>query len=666
MLCIVSPDTNATYYGRDPDDASQFSHADGGSSHGVGASAAGETGFMVIPSDASGDVEVIPGGAGSHTMRLIGTLDKTDDGQVLVNAAPISTGSWDTHQITSLASGGGAALLKITQPTGNNKVVSVRPSDLTNASENTRSYVYKRNLWTAAIDLNDCVYVLAVTNATGQIDLRAYGAANYTVTVVCTVDDFILARTEFDSWVTADQNYHSRTTGIGSEAFCSMLTRTTDGTTDHKVYVTPDSGTYSTQINSGLTGVASGYRRFNELTQAIPLFSGCDSGGDVEISIVGTTGKNWAIDLLGYVLSNAAPTITANLPTGGSEDGAVEVSFVTSDDVAVDLTTLDVDFIEDPTGVPIAHPAIVNGVFQGGFSGVVVANATFGYDTAIVNHPLLTPGQWDVDVYVEDMVGAGAALSWSFTVASMALTEWRQSSTKSVDITFDRDPRHLDQKSPIDGTNPSNYVVTGPVAPLVERRIQWIEHIEYGVLRIWFDGDFVPGEQYQIDVSGIVSTNPVYMTPATVLFTAFGAAGVPVPLELETLDAYDIRNPLADRDAPTGAALGQVVLDETGDLDVEARRRYLRKRIFRRLGTRKGAMLHLPDYGLEIDSKRLLKAAELRKLQVDAETQIKNEPGVRAVRVSVRQIRPGLVYLKIKVRDKFGSLDIEGAFGGED
>ena len=414
MLCIVAPDTNASYYGRDPDDAAQFNHADGGSSHGIGASVGGESGLIAIPSDASGDIEISPGFLGPHTMRLIGTLDKTDDGQVLVNAASIASGSWDTHQITSLAAGGGCALLRCTQATGNNKRVSVRPSDLTAAAQNTRSYVYKRNCWIAAGDINDVAYVLAVTDSTGHVDLRSYSVLTaWTVTVVCTVDDFVLARTEFDSWVTADQNYHARSTGAPGDSFCAYLARTTDVLTDHNVYVSEDSATFSTKINSGLTGISSGYRRFNELTQAVPLFSPIDSSSDVDVAIVGTTGKTWAIDLLGYVISNIAPVCTWTSPSGGGIIPGATISGTTTDaDGTIDPAQTQVTITHDPLGTPTAYNAIVNGVVQAGFTGSCTAAGW-----SVTKDGGMYPGTWSSSASCQDDVGSSDTDTGSWTVA---------------------------------------------------------------------------------------------------------------------------------------------------------------------------------------------------------------------------------------------------------
>jgi len=329
-------------------------------------------------------------------------------------------------------------------------------------------------------------------------------------------------------------------------------------------------------------------------------------------------------------------------------------------------TSLTITVSNPSVGVVVVYDPFLGG-WQPGWNGGFTGLGDGDIAVSITTIPALASGAWTVIVSATAYGGALGGGSWSFALATFAIVTAYQTSLNTVDVTFDAEPKHLDPVDPTDGTNRTNFVIAGPVAPYPERLLQVVTYEGDNTLRLWFDGELVPGEIYIITLSGIESVGGTPLTGLGVFaFLAFGAADVPVPLELETLDAYDIRNPLADRDAPTGAALGQVVLDETGDIDVEARRRYLRKRIFRRLGTRKGAMLHLSDYGLEIDSKRLLKAAELRKLQADAETQIKKEPGVRAVRVSVRQIQPGLVYLKIKVRDKFGSLDIEGAFGGDE
>ena len=367
-------------------------------------------------------------------------------------------------------------------------------------------------------------------------------------------------------------------------------------------------------------------------------------------------------DIWAWVV-DAPPVISNNLPTGANEDGAVDISFDCSDDVQVIQALIDVDFV-DPLFVVTA--VIVNGVFQPGYSGTIVANAVNGFAVTINAHPLFAPGAWQVDAYVTDGAASTTSLSWGFTVGAMVVStaDSRQSTLTTIDIVFDREPQHLDPMADHDGTNLANYVLTGPVAPFVERRLLVVTYIGDNTLRVWFDGPLVRGEQYQLDLSNIASVNPMIIAPTSITIVAFGAGADTIPLERISANRWDIRNPQTPRDSD-GKELGTFVYSDTGDLDVETRRQYLRKRIYRRLSTPKGSMMHLPNYGLKIADKTLIRATQLRQLQNDIESQISEEPDVISVRAVVSTPLPGMTVIKLKVGDAFGSFALEHAYGEE-
>lgn len=85
--------------------------------------------------------------------------------------------------------------------------------------------------------------------------------------------------------------------------------------------------------------------------------------------------------------------------------------------------------------------------------------------------------------------------------------------------------------------------------------------------------------------------------------------------------------------------------DYRGDMGLEN----LKKRILRRLSTRRGAFAHAPEYGLQYEIKRNVTVGLLRDLQAQAFEQVRAEPGVRSVRVTVSTPVPGLVRLKLEV-----------------
>lgn len=244
----------------------------------------------------------------------------------------------------------------------------------------------------------------------------------------------------------------------------------------------------------------------------------------------------------------------------------------------------------------------------------------------------------------------------------MSLTRLWQTSLNTVDVEFSDAIRYLDPADPRDTMHLEAYTVTGPAAPA--RLVQAVTKVDDETIRLWFDGDLVPGEAYTIAFSGLYSAIGAALPPTSGSFVAFGPDRVPLPLVKQPAGRFDIRNPQAPSDAPQNEPLGTVVIDDSGDLGIETGRPYLRKRILRRLSTRKGTMFHEPAYGLELKQGGLYRPAELRALQLDVEAQVRQERDVVAARASVRELVPGVVYLSLKVRDNLGWFDLETEVGG--
>jgi hypothetical protein len=104
---------------------------------------------------------------------------------------------------------------------------------------------------------------------------------------------------------------------------------------------------------------------------------------------------------------------------------------------------------------------------------------------------------------------------------------------------------------------------------------------------------------------------------------------------------------------------GAFVVDDTGDYAYDEGVTSLRKRVIRRMITRKGAFAHLPDYGVSIPdyAKRLAVSSVLSQLAADAEAQISREPDVAKVKVTARVDPriPNLVRFLVLVRPIMGS-----------
>jgi hypothetical protein len=338
--------------------------------------------------------------------------------------------------------------------------------------------------------------------------------------------------------------------------------------------------------------------------------------------------------------------------------------------VGVNANTVVVSMVNTADGFTVPIYDGTGGGWQPGFSGFILGGGSGGVLVRVTTIPsTLTLGLWTVTVTATAYGGATGGGSWSFWLLVFSLDEGEQSTLNSVDLVFSWPPKHTDPADPSDGINLDNYTVTGPVSPLDERLLQSVVYLGDNTLRLYFDGPLVPGELYAIAIANVEASGGGALTPdpTNISFVAFGADAEPVPLERQPAGAWDIRNPQTAADAPQNADLGTFVIDDTGDLGVETRRRYLRKRVFRRLTTRKGSNVLEPGYGLEYEAKGLQTPARLRRLQQDAETQLRQEPGVRGVRASVAQdaVAPGIVVLTVRVFDEFGDFTEAVQIGGE-
>lgn len=120
----------------------------------------------------------------------------------------------------------------------------------------------------------------------------------------------------------------------------------------------------------------------------------------------------------------------------------------------------------------------------------------------------------------------------------------------------------------------------------------------------------------------------------------------------------DIANPNLRGDAVTlGAlALGTYVIDADGDLRQDEGKTGLRKRVIRRLTTAVGGFFHLPEYGVDLELKRLITPDRAVRIAARARAQLLQEPDVAAARVQVTnpQTAPNVIGLLVTVRSTAG------------
>jgi hypothetical protein len=184
------------------------------------------------------------------------------------------------------------------------------------------------------------------------------------------------------------------------------------------------------------------------------------------------------------------------------------------------------------------------------------------------------------------------------------------------------------------------------------------------VIDLWLDRALSPfGTRYLASVNGLQSIFGGLLAPGYTSVAFDGLArGRPAPTPELAVASRDIANPqtlsaLLDPLPTTGAAqLGTFPVDVTGDYAHDEGLTSLKKRIFRRLTTRKGAFAHLPGYGVLIPSmvKKLAKPALVQALAADAEEQIKLEPEVADCSVVLARTQQGVYVYQVRVRTKLG------------
>lgn len=261
-----------------------------------------------------------------------------------------------------------------------------------------------------------------------------------------------------------------------------------------------------------------------------------------------------------------------------------------------------------------------------------------------------------VDVSIGSYVPAGTALQLGFAligplqlINQALLTGGEQLTLNSVRLTFDHAPVAFDRNGVDDALNRDYYAVTGtPGLPL-------LQHVALETptsVLLYFDAKIPAGDLVVISVSGFTTA------PGSFSFLAFGAEVDAAAAREVVQPRVDIANPQTERDAGEDT-LGTFSVTETGDLVNDFGRAGLRKRCLRRISTMRAGFPLLPDYGLAPRSKGLVTPTLLRRLQLDAESQISQEPGVVAVRASVSEVQPGLVNIRLRVQDDSGAFEID-------
>jgi len=180
---------------------------------------------------------------------------------------------------------------------------------------------------------------------------------------------------------------------------------------------------------------------------------------------------------------------------------------------------------------------------------------------------------------------------------------------------------------------------------------------------VWLDRAMSPtGSQYTVTVTNLKSSDlTLDMDPDQSTWTFLGVhQGLPVPGADLTLGNRDFANPQMPGVGVAQDQLGHFMIDDLGDYGIDQGLVSYKKRVFRRLTTRKGSFRHLPGYGVSIpqSAKKMARANLTDSIAADAEDQVRQEPETKNVSVVLTQSPddPSLFIYKVTARTTIGDI----------
>lgn len=151
------------------------------------------------------------------------------------------------------------------------------------------------------------------------------------------------------------------------------------------------------------------------------------------------------------------------------------------------------------------------------------------------------------------------------------------------------------------------------------------------VMLLSMDGVLTYGKRYRVSFSG----GNVFE------FTALKVAASAAPADVRTDDGFiwDIANPYLSRDALVfPPQLGTYQVTDAGDVGTDkSGEAGLRKRITRRVLSAASSFFHLQGYGAGVQLKQTITVDMLRRLSSRIRTQVRREPEVQEVKVTLAQ-----------------------------
>lgn len=246
-----------------------------------------------------------------------------------------------------------------------------------------------------------------------------------------------------------------------------------------------------------------------------------------------------------------------------------------------------------------------------------------------------------------------------------------------VRLTFNLPLRFTNVRGLIDAADPKNYLFEGDETTLGEDGlpprhvlpilVELSDVVGSGgrAVDVWLDRRLSPyPAMYWASCIRTLAANGALLDDA---FAAFaGLTWAPSVLAGATTPATDIANPGYESAAIPGASqiLGVYPTTTTGDYGTDQGIASYKKRIVRRITTRRGAFAHLSGYGVGLldEVKRLALPATRQRMAAEAEAQIKQEPETLdvAITITASSTHPGLFFFRVKARTSvFGTVSLD-------
>lgn len=234
-----------------------------------------------------------------------------------------------------------------------------------------------------------------------------------------------------------------------------------------------------------------------------------------------------------------------------------------------------------------------------------------------------------------------------------------------VALTFLADPRDGSLPGryafvPVEGTSGRDGLPTRPVSPFEVARAA-VPLSAGRFLDVTVDRPFSPyPARYLASVNRLFALDGLPLLPGSTSAEMDGLARGPrVVLPERAIGRRDLAGIVDD-----GAGPRQPV-DAAGDVGTDQGLASYRKRLLRRLQTRRGAFVGLPSYGVGTASqiKQLARPSVRARLCAEAEAQARREPETLDASATIEPIAgaPGAWRLTLRVRARAGSLTVDAA-----